>query len=198
MRFESFHHYRYYLFMYIFIIKNKSIQMSAENTRSGNRYTLEHMVPSQWELYKSIRLEALQTNPEVFGSNYAKEVLYTQENWVSFLADSTRAIFGLWRQGEIVGLTAVALHRDDPTKAILYSTFIKEEHRARGLSRLFYEARIEWARSQGCAAVVVSHRQGNDASMAANQRYGFIYTHTEQTQWPDGTVDDELMYILEL
>lgn len=72
--------------MYIFIIKNRSIQMSAENIRSGNRYTLEHMVPSQWELYKSIRLEALQTNPEVFGSNYAKEVLYTQENWVSFFS----------------------------------------------------------------------------------------------------------------
>lgn len=172
--------------------------MSGENTGSGNRYTLERMVPSQWELYKSIRLEALQTNPEVFASSYAKEMLYTQENWISFLADSTQAIFGLWKQGQIVGVTAVALHRDDPNKAILYATFIREEHRGRGLSRLFYEARIEWARSQGCAAVVVSHRQGNDASMAANQRHGFIYTHTEQTQWPDGRIDNELMYSLKL
>lgn len=37
-------------------------------------YRLQRLLPSQWEEYKSIRLEALKTNPEMFGSNYAKEV----------------------------------------------------------------------------------------------------------------------------
>ena len=39
-----------------------------------DKYRLRRLLPSQWEDYKLIRLEALKTNPEMFGSNYAKEV----------------------------------------------------------------------------------------------------------------------------
>lgn len=37
--------------------------------------------PKDWEKYKKIRLEALQENPEAFGSSYEKEIAFPDETW---------------------------------------------------------------------------------------------------------------------
>lgn len=49
-----------------------------------------------------------------------------------------------------------------------------------------------------CSCIIVSHRAGNDASKAANQRFGFSFTHLETTVWPDGKLDNEVFYKLDL
>lgn len=161
-------------------------------------YLLKRILPTDWEDYKTIRLEALHTNPDKFGSSYQKEVAYSDETWRTLLENESSAIFGLYYQGVLVGLTGVALYNGDHSKAILFSSFVKEEHRGKGLSKLFYAERIAWARGKGCVAILVSHRAGNEVSKAANQRFGFQYTHSEQVLWPDGVRDEELMYTLTL
>lgn len=161
-------------------------------------YKIERIAPSQWQNYKLIRLEALKTNPELFGSSYAKEVLYSQDDWIALLENDARAIFALYHLDLLIGLSGVVLNRDNQSEAILISSFIKEAYRGRGLSQLFFQARIEWARQKECAQVIVSHRAGNEASKAANQRCGFVYTYSKESRWPDGLLAEELMYCLSL
>lgn len=163
-----------------------------------DNYTLQRLLPPQWEDYKSIRLEALHTNPEMFGSNYAKEVAYSQNDWLSFLENESRAMFALYHGKSLIGLSGVTLKKDDATIAVLFASFIKSAHRGKGLSKLFYKARIDWARQKKCGLIIVSHRVGNTLSKAANQRFGFKYTHAEEVNWPDGVRAEELMYSLEL
>lgn len=112
------------------------------NTKEN--YSLRRIIPSKWEDYRSIRLAALQTNPDMFGSNYLKEAAYSQEDWVSFLEHETRAIFGLYHLESLIGLTGVTLKKEDATIALLYASFIKPLYRQKGLSKLFYQARIDW------------------------------------------------------
>lgn len=161
-------------------------------------YKLERLIPSQWQDYKRIRLEALQTNPEFFGSSYAKEFTYTDEHWMALLEDENRALFALRHGEQIVGLTGVAVKTENLKKALFYSTFIRAEDRGKGLSALFYQARIDWARQKGCSSIVVSHRTGNDSSQAANRHSGFVYVDAEEVLWPDGERAEELVYVLEL
>jgi GNAT superfamily N-acetyltransferase len=161
-------------------------------------YRLERLSSAQWEEYKTIRLEALKSSPEVFGSNYARESAYSQEEWIALLKDESRAIFGLYSSDSLIGLSGVVLNKDDRSVAILISSFIRAPYRGIGLSKLFYQARINWARSKSCSSVEVSHREGNDASKAANQHFGFKYTHTRQVLWPDGVSANEVMYVLTL
>ncbi|MCW3465970.1 GNAT family N-acetyltransferase [Chitinophaga nivalis] len=163
-----------------------------------DNYTLRRLLPAQWEAYKSIRLEALQTNPDMFGSNYKKEATYTPDEWISFLQNDRRAQFALYYNESLVGLTGVTLDKAAATNAVLFASFIQPAHRGNGLSTLFYEARIDWARSQNCKTITVSHRVGNDVSKAANQRFGFVYAHAKEVMWPDGVSADELVYVLEL
>ncbi|MEJ7560567.1 MAG: GNAT family N-acetyltransferase [Pedobacter sp.] len=156
------------------------------------------MVPSQWEAYKLIRLEALQTNPEMFGGKHYEEKLYHEDDWKSLLESDSRAMFGLYHAESLIGLSGVRLNTEDATTAVLFASFIKEQYRGKGLSKLFYEARIDWARQRSCKSIIVSHRHDNKLSKAANQRFGFKYTNTEVVSWGDGARANGLVYLLEL
>lgn len=168
------------------------------NNYTKDQYTLQRLLPDDWEKYKSIRLEALQTNPEMFGSNYTKESAYDQNEWQALLENERRAMFVLYDHTELIGITGVGIRKEDLTTAILIASFIKHPYRGRGLSRLFFQARIDWAKHKNCQFIEVSHRSGNEQSKAAIQSFGFQYSHKENILWPDGIYDDELVYKLRL
>ena len=177
----------------IFTLKDKQ-----KKTPKLEKYELRRLEIGEWQQYKKIRLEALSSAPEVFGSNYQKEAAYSDAEWMALLGNPKCAIFGFYNQDLLIGLTGVVLDRADESNAILIASFIQEGHRGRGLSRLFYEARITWAREQGCLRITVSHRVGNEASRAANQSFNFAYTHSRDVVWPDGVKAEELIYVLNL
>lgn len=161
-------------------------------------YSLKPILPINWTDYRFIRLEALKTEPDMFGSSYERESAYTQSDWISLLQDKSRAIFGLYKKDCIVGLTAVGIRKQSPLEAIFYATYLNSEHRGKGLAELFFPARIEWARRQGCQTLSVSHRAGNKASQSTILRFGFKYSHSEEANWPDGISAAELFYNLQL
>lgn len=175
---------------------NRHLTIMADDITLG--YSLQRILPAKWVDYKAIRLEALKSNPDMFGSNYIKESVYTERHWTTLLEENSRGIFGLYQQGAIVGLTAVAVKKERPLEAICYATYINKEHRGKGLTQLFFPVRIEWARQYGCHKITVSHRSGNEASQAAIKRFGFKYDYSEAADWPDGTSADELFYSLQL
>lgn len=145
-----------------------------------------------------MRLEALQMEPGMFCSNYAFEMNMGDAAWLNRLTDPGRATFGLFYHNEPVGITAIATIKDKPGTADMIQSYIRKEHRGKGLSRLLYDARLEWAKQHELKQLVIGHRKNNITSKAANQHYGFRYTHSEPRTWPDGTTEDILYYVLEL
>eukprot|EP01132_Coremiostelium_polycephalum_P021816 gene21816-25891_t len=172
--------------------------MTNDYKKSNSDYTLQRMLPAEWESYRSIRLEALNTDPEVFGSSYEKEAGYDKQDWITLLQKDSRAIFALYHLNLLIGLSGVAIKKEEESTAILFSSFIKVPYRGIGLSKLFYQARIDWARQKRCTSIVVSHRIGNELSKAANQHFGFKYSHSQEVMWPDGKLADERVYLLKL
>lgn len=162
------------------------------------QYTLKQFGPEQWKDLKRIRLEALQETPGFFGSNFEREVAYTDEDWIRKTTSPLSAFWGLYDGGTPVGLTGIIRDQHNLEEAWLIASYIKPQYRGKGLSTLFYEARIQWARENGCSCVIVSHRADNEASRAANQHFGFQFTHKESRLWPDGTEADNIFYRLDL
>lgn len=159
---------------------------------------VRRLLPDDHVLYQGVRLRALATDPEVFSSNLSRESALPEKHWRLRLQDEKVGIFGVFDGDEIVGMTGIAIDNDDPMCAFLWGSWLEPEVRGRGLSREMYRARIDWARVKGLARVVVSHRRSNLPSMRANQQFGFRTTHRVQRSWPDGTVEDELHYQLDL
>lgn len=153
--------------------------------------------PEDWQALKSIRLEALQINEHFFGRSYAEELAMTDDQWRSRVSGETSAMWGLYDGDTCIGLTGLYMIPDEGA-VMFIASYIRPEYRKMGLSKLYYEARLAWAREHGYKLARIGHRAGNEASKAANQKFGFQYTHTVTKTWHDGTQVDDLNYQLEL
>ena len=163
--------------------------------------SIERLIENQWQELRDVRLKALQADPSVFDSNYERESAMTDADWKSWLQTNDTAIFILYEDATPIGMTAISVDRDDPTKkrAILWGSWLERLARGKGVSKMMYEARLAWAKEHPTIeTIVVSHRASNLSSKQANQRHGFVFTHTMEKLWPDGTRDDNLFYTLDV
>ncbi len=155
--------------------------------------------PADWQLYRLIRLQALQTDPRSFGSNFTRENAFTNQEWQDRLTDPDVGLFGLFISPDIIGMTGIGIKRDDPSKrwAQLWGSWITPTHRGCGYSNLLYTTRLDLARAHPTIEwIEVSHSDGNEASRRANQRHGFVFTHRAPYAWADGGNEDEIFYQL--
>jgi RimJ/RimL family protein N-acetyltransferase len=157
--------------------------------------------PSEWTIFKDFRFRSLEAEPGKFSSSYGREAAMLPQEWQDTITGPDHQVFGLFDQAHLIGITAVFTSREDASceTAILAMSFILPEFRGRNLSRMLYEARLEWiwAHPQ-FTRVVVSHRDSNAISRRANQRYGFVLSGRAKRKWPDGTTEDEVFYELRI
>lgn len=155
--------------------------------------------PSEWRRYRTVRLRALQVDPTWFSSSYAIEVERSDAQWLEALTDADLGIFGVFVEGEVIGMTGVAVSREDRSSGALWGSWLEPEWRRHGLSERMYAVRIAWARAHpALQRITVSHRTGNVASERANQKHGFVFTHTADRLWRDGITEPEVCYALVL
>lgn len=156
--------------------------------------------PDDWMVVREVRLNALRDRPGSFAVTAETAEAVTEEEWRQFLENKQQTVFGLYAETGLIGITAIFIDRDDPSGAtgLLGMTWLKPAWRGKGLSRLIYEARIEWARARALTRVRVSHRDGNEPSRRAMIAHGFTYTGRTSVRWPDGQDADEIHYELRL
>lgn len=158
-------------------------------------YAIRQLEESEFLLYKNMRLEALNVEPAMFRVTVPPETEITDNEWQERIKEP-RAVFGLYAEDVLIGITSIILL--DHEEAYLGQSYIKKAHRGKGLSSLFYKIRMDWALAKHLKRIRVSHRESNLASKAANQKFGFRYTHTEPCKWQDGHSEDVLYYVLDL
>lgn len=161
-------------------------------------YTVRKLTAREWQILKDIRLEAVRLEPNVFVLTYDEQVLRPDKDWQDMLRDPNRAYFVLVHHDQVIGVTGVAKHGEDPSTGVLVLSYIRQEHRGKGLSNLYYDARLDWAEIKGLKRMIVSHRKDNKASKAAIKKFHFYYTHREMKKWPDGTKEEQFFYQLDL
>jgi RimJ/RimL family protein N-acetyltransferase len=161
-------------------------------------YTVRKLLPLDWKAFKAMRLEAAKNEPNVFVRPYEEEAKTTDKEWQDRLKDIHRLYLGLFDHDEMIGLSGIAFHSHDPSVGVMVASYIRIPHRGKGLSNLFYQARIDWALRKGLRKLIVSHHKGNDASRAAIQKHHFLPTHRELKKWPDGSEDEQLFYELDM
>jgi RimJ/RimL family protein N-acetyltransferase len=154
---------------------------------------------SDWRDLRAVRLKALESDPGVFASTLREESAMTEIDWKEWLKSDDIAIFLIYDDATLVGMTGIVVDRNDPDKkkAILWGSWLEPSARGKGLSQILYQARLEWAREHPTIEdMIVSHRASNLFSRRANQRHGFVFTHAADRMWPDGTNEEELFYVL--
>lgn len=163
-------------------------------------FTIRELRGDDWRALREIRLEALRAHPEFFCPSRDEEA-FSELDWRARLDNPSGASFGLYHGDEIIGLTGIVYVRSqaETQSAHLVSSYIKEGFRGRGLSRLFYKARIDWAQKQrGISTIIVEHREDNIPSQRAHQGFGFEFFEAYPRRWPDGSTRPSHVYHLKI
>lgn len=130
---------------------------------------VKQLVADEWELMKAIRLRSLGDAPDAFGSDYAREVVFTEQDWrrrfttsATFLAMDGEAAVG------IVG----GMPHDDGWR--LVAMWVAPEARGKRVAGLLIDAVVADAARQGASAVSLEVFKANSSALRAYERYGFV------------------------
>ena len=128
-----------------------------------------------WQLKRDLRLAALQDSPASFGSTFAREKEYTENDWRSWPRNG--AYFAAFDEDQTaLGIAGSWINPDAPDTTNLISMWVRPEARRCGVAGLLVAAVIAWARRQRSARVELKVATGNDAALQAYLRNGFRLT----------------------
>ncbi len=140
---------------------------------------LYRITPERASHYKAVRLQALLDTPNAFGSTYARESQFTEEEWGKRAANlhGERAVGYLAFDGDqYCGIVGCFLHEDDPLKADLVSMWVAPNYRRLGVGRLLIDAVQSWAGDRGVKTLLLMVTSCNQEAMEFYRCIGFSMT----------------------
>jgi ribosomal protein S18 acetylase RimI-like enzyme len=126
------------------------------------------------DLLRTIRLEALRTDPDAFGSTLEREESRSDDDWGAWL--SRCATFVSEEAREAVGLAGGMIDEADGDRAVLISMWVAPASRGRGVGSALVNAVVEWAATAGKQRVDLLVIEGNAAAIALYEKCAFTFT----------------------
>ncbi len=128
---------------------------------------------SEVEDYRTIRLSALRTAPDSFGSVYEVEVARSPAELAERIAASV--VLGAYLHGRIVGMIALKVETAQKVahKGFVWGFFVEPAAQNRGVGASLMSALIEVARG-AVEQVTLMVIKGNEPALALYERFGFV------------------------
>jgi GNAT superfamily N-acetyltransferase len=139
-------------------------------------FALRRVTEEDWTLWRDVRLRALADAPDAFGSTlgYWQGDGDREERWRSRLADvpfNVVAIAGDSLIAQVSGTFA------DPQATVeLISMWVDPAARGTGVGEALVAKVVEWARTSGAVALVLSVKTTNSHAASLYRRMGFAPT----------------------
>ncbi|WP_330273404.1 GNAT family N-acetyltransferase [Lentzea sp. NBC_00516] len=129
---------------------------------------IHQVMPDEWELWRDTRLDALASDPEEFGSTLAREQTYTENEWRDRAAEGLKLVALDARPVALVAATA------RPEGLYLYSMWVRDSHRGRGVGEALVRTVQAWAAEEGWKVVRLQVYDHNLPARRLYERLGFV------------------------
>ncbi|HKS74527.1 MAG TPA: GNAT family N-acetyltransferase [Terriglobales bacterium] len=136
--------------------------------------TAEHV-----QLFKAVRLRALQEAPHAFGATYAYESQLTDEDWLqrTLRWNGEKGIGFLAMDGTAgCGIAGCFLDPEDTKRAQLVSMWTDPAYRQQGVGRQLVNAVIGWAQQRGARTLQLLVTSNNHSATRFYERLDFHRT----------------------
>jgi ribosomal protein S18 acetylase RimI-like enzyme len=158
--------------------------------------TLEQVTAERVQIFKAVRLRALKESPRAFGSTFAEEIAFPEQEWVSRAMrwnGETGIGYLAMEDGAGCGIVGAFLDAHDTKLAHLISMWAAPTHRRRGVGQLLVSGIIEWAAMRGAHTVRLMVVCVNETAISFYKRMGFVMTgRTEPYPNDPGLVEYEM------
>jgi RimJ/RimL family protein N-acetyltransferase len=156
---------------------------------------IRRLETSDVALYRDIRLEALQQNPEAFGSTFERENAQPLSWFEAAVGRSD--IFGAFLDGTLAGIAAYVVQQGSKQshKALLWGMYVRSTARSSGLGKRLVAAVLSHARGrvEMLQLTVVSE---NEAARRLYSALGFVeYGFEKRALKQDGRYYDEVLMV---
>lgn len=134
------------------------------------------ITPQDADVYKEVRLRALQDTPSAFGSSYHIESRFDDAEWGERVTrlDGQSAVGFVAMDGDSACGIVGAFRRDgDPSLATLVGMWVAPPRRRSGVGQSLVEAVLEWARGKGVRTIRLRVTSNNEGAFRLYQRLGF-------------------------
>jgi len=154
---------------------------------------IEQLNNSDWQEYKSLRLQALQTDPQAFSSSFARESAFPDEKWQQRLRNAnegtTSCMYFARLDGKLVGMIGGFRDEDDQKNhsAQIWGVFVSPNERGKGIAKKLMAALIDKL-SQNPDIHTLKLEVNTDQKSAGKlyESFGFAATNTISMQLGDG------------
>jgi ribosomal protein S18 acetylase RimI-like enzyme len=156
-----------------------------------------------FDRYRRLRLEGLQTAPTAFSSSYETEVSARADKYRDRLSGSPENyVVGAWCDGQLVGMVGFVRETGPKRQHIgaIWGMYVTTSFRNRGIGKQLLDAVIERARSlPGLEHLLLAVTSDNEAAHALYRSLGFVAWGTEPAGIKvDGVDYDEIHMLLRL
>lgn len=155
------------------------------------------LTEKDWQIWRSLRLEALQNSPETLASSYEEAENFSQEEWEDKLTKSD--IFGAFIDNKLIA--AVGFRRLNRLKTMhrgdLFAMYVTPEYRGQGIASQLIDVIINHAKSR-VIQLHLSCVTNNESAVKLYQKHGFkIYGTEPRSLKIDDDFFDEYLMLLE-
>jgi ribosomal protein S18 acetylase RimI-like enzyme len=141
--------------------------------------SLQRISEANVMIFKAVRLRALSDTPLAFGSTYAKEAAFPEEEWISRAArmNGEKSIGFLAMDNETpCGIAACFLNQQNLEEAWIVSMWVASSHRQRGVGRQIVDEIRAWARLRQAKRLQLMVTSINNPAILFYEKLGFSQT----------------------
>jgi len=146
---------------------------------------VREVTADDWELMRDVRLAALSEAPYAFGSTYAREAAFTEENWRGRIGGRSVTLFAFAEPDDAApagtvladtGLAGLAGVYVKDGAADLVSMWVRPSARGLGAGQALVEAAASWAKARGFGSLSLWVTESNAPARRLYERCGFSPT----------------------
>lgn len=149
-----------------------------------------------WEGVKNLRLEALQNDPQAFGTNYQSQAILTDEEWKEklekILGENPRELLVIAKdRNTYAGM--IGAYPKDKTVWNFKAVYVKSEYRGKGIGKMLVEKILRQIdEKEGVEATELMVNAEQEPAVRLYQSYGFEIIETlKDVMLGDGNRYDE-------
>jgi ribosomal protein S18 acetylase RimI-like enzyme len=157
----------------------------------GAMVVVREVTPDDWQTLRDVRLTALREAPYAFGSTYAREQAFTQEQWRGRINDRS-VTFLAYRpeRPEPAGLAGVYV---PDGVADVVSMWVRPSARGTGVGEALIGAAADWAKARDHDCILLWVTESNAQARKLYDRCGFALTGERQPLPSDPTLPEVRM-----